>query len=78
MTQVTQIDATPETAPQERPVNWEYDTASECIRKAIECMKQNGGRDISLKVQFETWLNAEFWIPNEDAPKVPDELPWEK
>ena len=75
-----QIDATPEMPVSERPANWEYDVAAECIRKAIDCMKQNGGKDISLKVKFEEWLNAEFWIPNADKSDnvIPDNLPWEK
>lgn len=66
MAEEVQIDATPETPVQERPANWEYDVAAECIRKAIDCLKQCGIDTVHFKAKFENWLDADFFIGPEE------------
>lgn len=57
-----------------RPPDWDYSLVSYCIKKAVESIRENGGKDISFKVQFEQFMTTEFWIPNE-VPTIPDDLP---
>lgn len=64
MAEDIQINATPETSVQERPANWEYDIAAECIRKAIDCLKQNDIQGAHFSAKFEGWLEADFWYDN--------------